>query len=333
MLGFTALTLGVVATIILASVALFVWRASKRAAGDASAGPSAEARDGKVYDVAEAEALAAQAEAEGDCELAAELLESVGMLRRATDLYRRSGNIQKAAELELESLQLTRLSNDVPNSRPMPGDVSWEDASLLTDPPLPLPSSMPPANLSIPAVRMASLTPPTSLPPASLPPVRLSSVPPREAAHSTFPPLSLPPHTTRPPAPRAKSSMPPRRGKSSRPPRPLSNRPRARTPSVDELLAMLARFPEPSLGNIEIYYRLGLAHLAQQSLDEARTAFLTVEDISPGYRDTAAYLEQLLPPVAEKPAVTRGTGPANNNAHARGIREHNVATGRRRDNR
>jgi tetratricopeptide (TPR) repeat protein len=328
--GFTALTLGVVAIIILASVALFVWRASKRAGAAESPTLSGEAREGKVYDVAEAEALAAQAEAEGDCELAAELLESVGMLRRATDLYRRSGNIQKAAELELESLQLTRLANDVPDSRPMPGDVAWEDAGLLSDPPMPLPSTMPPSGLSMPAVRMASLVP-TSLPPTSLPAARLSTVPPHSP--STFPPLSLPPRmSSRPPA-RAKSSIPPRRGKSSRPPKPISNRPRARTPTVDELLAMLARFPEPGLGNIEIYYRLGLAYLAQQDLEQARRAFLTVEDISPGYRDTAAYLEQLLPAPAEKPAVTRGTGPANNNAHTGSIRERNVATGRRRDER
>jgi tetratricopeptide (TPR) repeat protein len=321
MAGFTALTLGVVAFVILAGVALFVWRASKRAGAGAGPAAVAVAREGKVYDEAEAEALAAQAEAEGDCELAAELLESVGMLRRATDLYRRSGNIQKAAELELESLQLTRLANDVPDARAQPGGVAWEDAVMFSDPPLPIPSTMPPAGLSVPPVRFASL-----------PPARMSSAPPDARAASTFPPGSLPQTSSRPPL-RARSSIPARRGKSSRPPKPISNRPRARTPSVDELLAMLARFPEPGLGNIEIYYRLGLAYLAAQDLDQARTAFLTVEDISPGYRDTSAYLEQLLPPVAERAVVTKGSGPANNNAQRGQILERNVATGRRRDER
>jgi hypothetical protein len=177
----------------------------------------------------------------------------------------------------------------------------------------------------MPPVRMTSIAP------------RLSTMPPDSlASRSTFPPLSFPPEPDTLPPARAVSSIPPRK-KSSRPPRPVSNRPRAKTPSVDDLLAMLAQFPEPGLGNIEIYYRLGLAYLAAQDVDEARKAFLTVEDISPGYRDATAYLEQLLPKVAEHAGVTKGSGPANHNANAAPgaprVRERNLATGRRRDER
>jgi tetratricopeptide (TPR) repeat protein len=339
MTGLYALTLGVIAIVILAGVTLYVSRMGKRSRALVPPLPDAATDGGKVYDLAEAEALANEAEREGNCEFAAELLESVGMLRRATDLYRRSGNIQKAAELELESLQLTRLANDVPLPRAQPSDVAWEDAGDTLHAgaefgSLP-PSSLPPVRSTFGDGDYRSVPSELPMPIASTKPpgARGASIPPHFAQRSippTFAASSFPPaFSSRPPA-RVVGSTPPRRKKSSAPPRPISNRPRARTPSVEELLEMLSRFAEPDLGNIEIHYRLGLAYLAAKQLSEARQAFLTVEDISPGYRDANAYLEQLLPPVGEHAVVTQGSGPANNNAtHA----ERSTATGRRRNER
>src|SRR5581483_10209247 len=43
-----------------------------------------------------------------------ELFESAGMLHRAMMLYRQAGNIQKAAALELTSLELNRLALEIP---------------------------------------------------------------------------------------------------------------------------------------------------------------------------------------------------------------------------
>jgi len=63
--------------------------------------------------------------------------------------------------------------------------------------------------------------------------------------------------------------------------------------SIEELLRMLGPSPVPDLGNIEIYYRLGLAYLAVHKEVQARRCFLTVEEISPGYRDAAARLAEL----------------------------------------
>lgn len=63
--------------------------------------------------------------------------------------------------------------------------------------------------------------------------------------------------------------------------------------SIEELLRMLGPSPVPDLGNIEIYYRLGVAYLAVHKEVQARRCFLTVEEISPGYRDAAARLMEL----------------------------------------
>ncbi len=60
-----------------------------------------------------------------------------------------------------------------------------------------------------------------------------------------------------------------------------------------ELLRMLGPSPTPDLGNIEVYYRLGLVYLAANQDENARRCFLTVEAISPGYRDAAMHLTQL----------------------------------------
>ncbi len=61
-------------------------------------------------------------------------------------------------------------------------------------------------------------------------------------------------------------------------------------PSAESLLRMLGPSPIPDLGNIEIYYRLGMVYLAAGHDVSARRCFLTVEGISPGYRDAAEHL-------------------------------------------
>lgn len=55
-------------------------------------------------------------------------------------------------------------------------------------------------------------------------------------------------------------------------------------PSIDTLRNMIAG-KGCDLQNIEVYYRLGLAHLARGEWGEAMRAFDAVEDASPGYRD------------------------------------------------
>ncbi len=54
-------------------------------------------------------------------------------------------------------------------------------------------------------------------------------------------------------------------------------------PSIDTLRRFV-RGP-CDLGNIEVYYRLGLAHIAAGEWDQALEAFDAVEEASPGYRD------------------------------------------------
>ncbi len=66
-----------------------------------------------------------------------------------------------------------------------------------------------------------------------------------------------------------------------------------RDTSAEELLRMLGPSPTPDLGNIEIYYRLGLAYLALGKDVQARRCFLTVEGVSPGYRDAAVHLTEI----------------------------------------
>lgn len=55
---------------------------------------------------------------------------------------------------------------------------------------------------------------------------------------------------------------------------------------VDTLLGWVGAAP-CALNNIEVYYRLGLAHLAAGSWAEAQKCFEAVEEASPGYRDAA----------------------------------------------
>jgi serine/threonine protein kinase len=59
----------------------------------------------------------------------------------------------------------------------------------------------------------------------------------------------------------------------------------ARTgPSFDELERLCGDRP-CDLGNIEVFYRLGLRHLADRNYDMAIAMFDAVEETSPGYRD------------------------------------------------
>lgn len=55
-------------------------------------------------------------------------------------------------------------------------------------------------------------------------------------------------------------------------------------PSFDELERLCGDRP-CDLGNIEVFYRLGLRHLAEKNYDMALAMFDAVEETSPGYRD------------------------------------------------
>lgn len=55
-------------------------------------------------------------------------------------------------------------------------------------------------------------------------------------------------------------------------------------PSFDELERLCGDRP-CDLGNIEVFYRLGLRYLAERNFDMAIVMFDAVEDTSPGYRD------------------------------------------------
>jgi tetratricopeptide (TPR) repeat protein len=63
-------------------------------------------------------------------------------------------------------------------------------------------------------------------------------------------------------------------------------------PSVDELMTLIGGRPA-ELGNIEVYYRLGLAQMAAGRWSEAREAFAAVEQASPGYRDASRRLDEV----------------------------------------
>ncbi|MFO0625331.1 MAG: serine/threonine-protein kinase [Polyangiales bacterium] len=63
-------------------------------------------------------------------------------------------------------------------------------------------------------------------------------------------------------------------------------------PAVATLLTFTRGAP-CDLSNIEVFYRLGVAHLAGGHWDDALAAFDAVEDVSPGYRDAGARAEAL----------------------------------------
>ncbi len=60
-------------------------------------------------------------------------------------------------------------------------------------------------------------------------------------------------------------------------------------PTVAELVDMIAE-QDCNLGNIEVYYRLGLACLAAGKPEDAARAFRAVDETSPGYRDVSSRL-------------------------------------------
>ncbi|HEY2514961.1 MAG TPA: protein kinase [Polyangiaceae bacterium] len=81
-----------------------------------------------------------------------------------------------------------------------------------------------------------------------------------------------------------------------------------RGPTVAELKKLIGGRP-PDLGNIEVYYRLGLAYLARGQYQEAREAFEAVEEVSPGYRDAAERASQLMSWKKEvAPSLVGGAG-------------------------
>ncbi len=63
-------------------------------------------------------------------------------------------------------------------------------------------------------------------------------------------------------------------------------------PGIAELVALIGG-SECDLGNIEVFYRLGLACLAANKRADAKRAFQAVDDVSPGYRDTERRLQEL----------------------------------------
>jgi len=83
----------------------------------------------------------------------------------------------------------------------------------------------------------------------------------------------------------------------------------SQSPLIEDLLRMLGPSPAPDLGNIEIYYRLGLAYLESGQPLQARHCFLTVEEVCPGYRDTTHRLASLTaraPKVSGENLIQRG---------------------------
>lgn len=63
-------------------------------------------------------------------------------------------------------------------------------------------------------------------------------------------------------------------------------------PSIADLVSMIGNQP-CDLGNIEVYYRLGMACLAANKVADALKAFQAVDGVSPGYRDTSNRIAQL----------------------------------------
>lgn len=63
-------------------------------------------------------------------------------------------------------------------------------------------------------------------------------------------------------------------------------------PSIQELVELIGG-RACDLGNIEVFYRLGLACLAVKRFDDAARAFRAVTDASPGYRDAEERLAEI----------------------------------------
>ncbi len=63
-------------------------------------------------------------------------------------------------------------------------------------------------------------------------------------------------------------------------------------PSIESLQGMVGDRP-CDLGNIEVFYRLGLAALASGDWSRAQSCFAAVEEASPGYRDAGARVLEL----------------------------------------
>jgi tetratricopeptide (TPR) repeat protein len=343
MAWFSALTLIVPLVVAGAAVGGFLLWRRRRKGLPILGGTSEHSALTPLRDLAEVEREAQQLEAEGDCERAAALYEAVGMLTRAGSLYRRAGNIQKAAELELSAITLTKQSREIPVLAQLgeQDEVQFGEADLEADHVRPhyLPTrEMPVAyeeDVEALAYDKLEEAEPTgrfdSFDPGSIP--RTSAA--DEAIVEDEPtvtydlatlnlaldiPEDLVPMASEPPlnatrVPLGNTEPPPRvRPKSAPPPRASrakSEPPRPKGPTIQELLAMLGAAPTPDLGNIEIYYRLGLLYLAEGKDDMARHAFVTVEDISPGYRDAGDYLEKLAPP-APQPERFSGRGKADN---------------------
>ena len=317
MAWFSALTL-IVPVLVVGVVfgALLLWRRRKQPPLRLSARPATTTGSiSAVRDVADIERSAQEAEAEGDLDRAAALYESVGMLSSALSIYRRTGNIQKAAELELSSMELGRRAKESSaqfapafaelaaadeydpiaerhemRTREMP--VAYVD-EVVEEPPFA-------DDEPEPTGRFASFGEDDAEPTVTydLGNFDIGNLPPDAL---------LPRREARPPA-RAKSVPPVRAQPRTEPP------PRPQGPTVPQLLAMLGPSPTPDLGNIEIYYRLGLLYLASGNEDMARHAFVTVEDISPGYRDASSYLEQLTPAAPPPERVAQRKRPENQNA-------------------
>jgi tetratricopeptide (TPR) repeat protein len=65
-----------------------------------------------------------------------------------------------------------------------------------------------------------------------------------------------------------------------------------RGPPLDALEYMAGGRP-CDRGNVDVFYRIGLAHQAAGSFDDALASFTAVEEVVPGYRDAAARVEAL----------------------------------------
>ncbi len=106
-------------------------------------------------------------------------------------------------------------------------------------------------------------------------------------------PASIPPLP--PPTPKSQSIRP------EIPSMPPTSAPNSRH-TADDLRAMIAG-RAADLSNIEVYYRLGVALQLSEAWDDAMRSFATVEEVSPGYRDAQARLEQIVRATGGTPSL------------------------------